>query len=181
MRSPAKILGVAAALAILAGLAYFLYLLLTTSDQTRLAVLTAAVSVGTLIYTQNLNSRREIAGRQFAKKAEAYEEIISEIASLMRSSRREEDVDQDALLERLETIIPKMMIWAGPEVLKAWQKLASPSDSPMGPIFAGGELITALRKELGHSDDASLGPLGAFSTILNADARAEMNAISAPD
>ena len=152
-----KIFGHLVAYLILAGAVYFAYLLVTSNDQTRIAVLTALVSVGTLIYTQTLASKREIAARQFAKKSEAYEEIMRTLGSLMSSSRKGEAIDENQLLEQLSEIIPKLMVWAGPEVLNAWKRLSTPSDTPLGPVAAAGNLITALRKELGHSDDSSLG------------------------
>ncbi len=162
----AKIIGGVAALAILAAAGYFFYLLVVSSDQTRLAVLTAIVSVCTLVYTQHLNSKREIASRQFSKKAEAYEEIIGAMTSLMDASRLGMESSQDELLERLAKIMPKILIWGGPDVLKAWIKLSTPDENPMAALIAGSALVTALRKELGHTGDAALGPLGALSAMI---------------
>ena len=161
-----KALGVVFAFGILGAAGYFFYLLVASSDQTRLAVLTAIVSVGTLVYTQHLNSRREIASRQFAKKAEAYEEIIGAMTSLMDASRRGVETSQEDLLERLAAIMPKMMIWGGPDVLAAWKRLSTPGEDPMSSLIAGSELVSALRKELGHSGDSVLGPLGALSAMI---------------
>ena len=93
----------------------------------------------------------------------------------MSSSRKGEAIDENQLLEQLSEIIPKLMVWAGPEVLNAWKRLSTPSDTPLGPVAAAGNLITALRKELGHSDDSSLGALGALSAMLNHDARKDLS------
>lgn len=151
--------------------AYVLYLLIVSGDQTRLAVLTAAVSVATLVYTQTKNTKREVEGRHFAKKAEAYEEIITTISDLMNATRKNEQVDETELVERLADIIPKLMIWAGPEVLLAWQRMSTPSDDPLASLVAGNDLIAALRKELGHSSDHLLGPLGLVLTFIKAEDR----------
>jgi len=173
MAKTAQWIGRLAALFIVGLACYFIYLLVISSDQTRLAVLTAAVSVGTLVYTQNRNTKREIESRQFSKKAEAYEEVISSMAFLMDASRRGEEVDQNQLMNRLAAVVPKMMIWAGPPVLQAWERLSTPSDDPLKAVTDGADLITALRRELGHTDDSSLGHLGALRVMLRHDARAE--------
>ena len=164
-----KFLGYVLALLLLTGAGYFVYLLVTTSAQTQIAVLTAIVSVGTLVYTQNLASKREIASRQFSKKAEAYEDIMRTIARLMEATRDGQEVDQVALLKKFSEIVPKLMVWAGPNVLNAWKLLATPSQQPMAGVAAASALIAALRKELGHSDDSALGPVGALSAMLKHD------------
>lgn len=164
-----KFLGHAFALLLLAGFAYFSYLLITTSAQTQVAVLTAVVSVGTIVYTQNLASRREIESRQFSKKAEAYEDIMRTIGGLMEASRDGVEINQINLLRKLSEIVPKLMVWAGPDVLNAWKLMATPSQEPMASVAAAAALITALRKELGHSDDSALGSFGALSAILKHD------------
>ena len=169
-----KWVGILAVVALAAAVSYFLYLLFVSSDQTRLAILTAAVSVGTIVYTQNKNAKREIESRQFSKKAEAYEEVISSIASVFNTLRREEEIDQAQLTERLASIIPKMVIWAGPDVLQAWERLSSPGGDGQQAVVAGVELIGALRRELGHTNDAKLGQLGALGVMLKADAREEL-------
>ena len=169
MNSATKLLGSTFALILVAGAVYFGYLLLTTSAQTQVAVLTAVVSVGTLVYTQNLASKREVASRQFSKKAEAYEDIMRTIGGLMEASRDGVEIDQVDLLRKLSEIVPKLMVWAGPEVLNAWKLMATPSQEPMASVAAATGLITALRKELGHSDDTALGPFGALSAMLKYD------------
>ena len=161
------------AAAFAAAASYFLYLLFVSGDQTRLAILTAAVSVGTLVYTQNKNTKREIESRQFSKKSEAYEEIISSIASLTNAVRREEEVDQAQLTEQIASIIPKMVIWAGPDVLQAWERLSTPGGDSQQAVIAAAELIGALRRELGHANDSKLGRLGALGVMLKPDAREE--------
>ena len=103
------------------------------------------------------------------KKAEAYEEIMGTIAELINSNRKGEEVDEADLIEKLATIIPKLMVWAGPDVLVAWKQMATPTDDPLGGLKAGTALISALRKELGHENDAQLGQFGAFSAMLKYD------------
>ena len=127
------------------------------------------MTVGTLVYTQSLTSRREIASRQFAKKSEAYEEVMRTIASLMNANRKGQQVDEAELIDQLSAILPKLMVWAGPQVLNAWKIMATPTDEPMGAVKAGSTLIAALRSELGHKDDSALGPFGALSAMLKHD------------
>jgi hypothetical protein len=169
-----NLIGQLLALGVVAAVGYFLYLLVSSTDQTRLAVLTAIVSVATLVYTQFLTSKREIAARQFAKKSEAYEEIIGTITSLMDANRRGEPIDDSVLMDRLAGFMPKMMIWGGTDVLQAWRVMATPNDLPMGSLMAGSSLITALRKELGHSNDSALGPFGALSAMIRHDEHGEI-------
>ena len=169
MTRTTRVIGFAFAISMLLILGYFSYLLMSASNQTRLAVLTAIVSVSTLVYTHVLTSRREIASRQFAKKAEVYEEIMRTIGSLMKSTRKKELIDENLLIENLSEIVPKLLVWAGPGVLNAWISISTPSTEPMASVQSASRLITALREELGHSNDSSLGPLGALSAMLKRD------------
>jgi hypothetical protein len=150
---------------------YFSYLLVTSSDQTRLAVLTAAVSIGTLVYTQSKNTKREIEGRQFAKKAEAYEEILTTLAEVLAANRDGIEVDEKALVDKLTRIQPKLLVWAGPDVLRAWQRMSSANEDPLVGLVNGNELMAAIRRELGHTSDTQLGPLGLVSTFIRGDER----------
>ena len=165
----AMAIGSLLALVLICGFGYFLHLLIASDNQTRIAVVTAMVTVGTLVYTQTLTSKREIAARQFAKKAEAYEEVMATIAGLMKASHKGEEVDETALVDSLSAIVPKLTVWAGPEVLQAWILMSTPTDKPLGGLVAGSTLITALRKELGHENDSVLGPLGALSAMMKRD------------
>lgn len=164
-----KIIGLVLALTIIFGIGYFAYLLMTANNQTRIAVLTAAVSVATIVYTQNLTSKREIAARQFTKKSEAYEEIMATIGMLSTATRKSQSVDEEELVDRLAQVMPKLMVWAGPEVILAWKRMCIPKDDPIDALQSGAELIAALRSELGHSDGTSLGPFGAMSAMLKYD------------
>lgn len=163
--------------AVTALIVYFAYLLVVSSDQTRLAVLTAAVSIGTLVYTQARNTRREIEGRQFSKKAEAYEEILTVLTKVMRDSRDGKDFDEKSIVDWMTKFQPKLMIWAGPDVLRAWQRMATPSEDPIAGLVSGNELMSAIRRELGHNSDAQLGPLGLVSTFIKADERPNRNVV----
>lgn len=146
-------------LVLLAG--YVVYLLLSASDQTRIAVLTAAVSLGTLVYSQMKNTQREIAGRQFAQKSKAYQDVIATIGDMFKAEKGWiEATDTDALAKRLFDIQTDLLIWAGPEVLSAWNDLKN-GDGGMETTFRMTErLLRALRRELGHADDDKLGSFG---------------------
>jgi hypothetical protein len=138
---------------------YTLYLLLSASDQTRLAVVTATISVVTLVYTQNRNTKREIDSRQFAQKAAAYEQIISTIGNLLKASKGWiEEEDQEELAKKLFDIQSQLLVWAGPEVLLAWNDLKGLGGDETYRIME--RLLRALRAELGHTGDNQLGPLG---------------------
>ena len=169
-----QLVGFVIAILAFAGLIYFLYLLATASDQVRLAALTAILSVGTIVYSHSLTSRREIASRQFSRKSDVYEEIMATISSLMNSTRKGEQVNDNKLIEEISAILPKLMVWAGPDVLLAWIRMSTPNGEPMAALQAGGHLITSLRKELGHLDDSSLGPLGALSALLKRDEKGQI-------
>jgi hypothetical protein len=173
-RSLGYLAGQLLAVLLVAAAAYVLYLLISANDQTRLAVLTAAISVGTLVYTQNKNARREIDSRHFARKAEVYERILSIINELMVASRNNEELPEGYLLEQLTAIQPQLLIWAGPEVLRAWQGISEAPDEGNGPLIAGNNLMAALRKELGHHNDEVLGPLGLIATFLKPEDRRKL-------
>ena len=91
------------------------------------------------------------------------------IGSLMKSTRKKELIDENLLIENLSEIVPKLLVWAGPGVLNAWISISTPSTEPMASVQSASRLITALREELGHSNDSSLGPLGALSAMLKRD------------
>ena len=76
------------------------------------------------------------------------------IGSLMNANRKSQQINEDELVDQLSAILPKLMVWAGPQVLNAWKLMATPTDEPMGGVKAGSTLIAALRSELGHNDEA---------------------------
>ena len=159
---------------ILAGILYILYLLVSAGDQTRLAVLTAGVTVGTLVYTQNSNARREIDSRHFARKSEAYEEILRILNEFITAEATGKKVRQPEIVKRLADLQPRLLIWAGPKALRAWQLLSEGHGGELGFFNAAQSLIAALREELGHSRDSELGPLGLAATFLKPEARAKL-------
>ena len=63
------------------------YLMWTASNKVKLGVLTAIVSVGTLVYSQRSNLNREIEARHFLQKSKIYEEIIDTLGSLFKESK----------------------------------------------------------------------------------------------
>ncbi|MBA3577208.1 MAG: hypothetical protein H0W39_06325 [Sphingomonas sp.] len=164
--------GTSPAPAIVAGLIFVLavtgviYLLASSSKEVMLAVLTAAISVASLLYTQNKISKREVAARQFAQKAKAYESIISTIGELFKTTKGwAKKTDEEELAKELFDIQSQLMVWAGPDVLKAWNELKT--DKPAPQTFAVVErLLRALRGELGHTNDNELGPWGLMKVYL---------------
>ena len=136
----------------------------TASNQVKLGVLTAIVSVGTLVYSQRSNLNREIEARHFLQKSKIYEEIIDTLGSLFKESKGwAESEGGDILARKLFDIQSKLLVWAGPDVLHAWEGIKTgPSDSSnIGEMFTRVEqLLRALRKELGHSNDDQIGPMG---------------------
>jgi hypothetical protein len=144
----------------------FVYLIGASSNEVRLAALTAAVSVGSLLYTQNKISRREIVARQFAQKAKAYERIFSTIGELLKATKGwAKEADETELAKQLFDIQTELMVWAGPDVLKAWNDLKNmgPGTQAFAPVE---KLLRALRAELGHTQDDQLGPSGLMKIYL---------------
>jgi hypothetical protein len=126
---------------------YIGYLLVNSSNQTRLAVLTAAVSVATLVYAQTQNTKREVAGRLFEKKAEAYEQIM---VAMSDAVERGGFYDADQLSKEA---LSKLLIWADPGVLFKWQWASGRHEDRIKLEDNVNELIIAVRRDLGHAKD----------------------------
>jgi hypothetical protein len=140
----------------IAAVGYIGYLLINSSNETRLAVLTAAVSVATLVYAQTQNAKREVAGRLFEKKAEAYEQIMVVVSEAVRRGNLNSLADD----QLLKSILPKLLIWGGRDVLWVWSRALAPRQDPIDSAKAVNELLTAVRQELGHTPDRNLDLLG---------------------
>jgi hypothetical protein len=160
---------VIAGLILITALTGFIYLLASSSKEVILAVLTAAVSVSSLLYTQNKISKREVAARQFAQKAKAYESIISTMGNLFKATKGwVAETDEQTLAEQLFDIQSELLVWAGPDVLKAWVDLKAGGTGPQ-TFLVFEKLLRALRAELGHVHDDKLGPLGLMKVYVNND------------
>jgi len=166
---------VIAGLILIIALTGFIYLLASSSKEVILAVLTAAVSVSSLLYTQNKISKREVAARQFAQKAKVYESIIATIGEIFKRAKGwTEEPQGDELAKELFDIQSQLMVWAGPDVLKAWDDIKDMGKAPRSFLVVD-TLLRALRAELGHVHDDKLGPMGLIKIYLRHEERDQVS------
>lgn len=158
---------------------YILYFFWLSSNEIKLTFLTATISIVSLIYSQSRNTRRDIDARHFSQKAQIYEDIISTIGGLFKESKGWADpAVGDELAKKLFDIQTQLLVWAGPEVLLAWEHIKVPSQDTAVVFKNAQRLLAALRRELGHNSDNKLGKFGLIKVYIIAQDHAQIDAIS---
>ncbi|MCW2835346.1 MAG: hypothetical protein JWN68_3299 [Nocardioides sp.] len=99
-----------------------------------------------------------------------YTEFVEGLLSIFSSSAESDETDsEDAqatevspdLLQFFKKITPQLMIWASNDVVVKWSRFRRGGDKhpPMEYMFMMEELLTAIRKDLGHSGAITKGDL----------------------
>lgn len=155
-------LAVAVVVALVALLGWAAWTLFTSAEaEVTAAVIVASgsilVSAGTLHWSNRQRTRQQIEQEQRKKKAEVYEEFMVYWVAVMRGERRRATKAEREKMDKayFRTVPPQMMAWASQRVLKEYALHASPleQDAPDRNILDFEEIIYAIRKDLGYSDD----------------------------
>ncbi len=106
------------------------------------------------VFSHYFAQKREISSRQFAQKAKAYEGIFSLIFDILKHTKKNKQMSEREMFDRMIAIKRDLMIWGGRDVIKAWSDFESESGKGADAnVFKSIEhVFRALRKELGHRD-----------------------------
>lgn len=107
--------------------------------------------IGTFIaFAGNLNI--QIRNEQKPKKIEIYDKIIKLFFdSLFAEKLGMKPKDQDELSILFAEMIPDLILWASDDVLNIFIKFKS--DNSSNKLFLFGEMLLAMRKDLGHQNN----------------------------
>lgn len=106
------------------------------------------------VFSHYFAQKREISSRQFSQKAKAYEGIFTLIFDVLKRTKKNNQMSEQELFDRMITIKRDLMIWGGHDVIKAWSNFESEAGKGAeANVFKSVEhVFRALRKELGHRD-----------------------------
>lgn len=120
-------------------------------------ILGAFAALTAAIIAHHFSKKREISARHFIEKQRAYKEIFDITFDFVSSNVTNQAVTDDDLMQKMIAIKKSLMIWASPEVLKAWidiQRTADVNQSPEAAILKWENLYRLIRKDLGHNDSS---------------------------
>ncbi len=177
VRQLGRYLGYAAATSVIIAALYAIYLcavlFASASGNVKLGVVTAFVSVASLLFSNNKQQIREIKARQFSDKREAYSAFFDFLFEIMNNQGREDPLlNYDATMTKVRLITKKLMIWGSAETINSYNSFMRSSllapDSPTAQLKRVESLLLSFREDLGHND-AKLESFGLSKLILKAD------------
>lgn len=123
-----------------------------------LGCLTIVISTCVALWQFDKTKRKEAEARIFAQRAPIYQRLISVIRNMMFATKGwAEERETEDLAKELAEITYEMIVWGGQDTVRAIRNFTSQDGSDPGQgVRAMAELFRAVRKDLGHSDDASL-------------------------
>ena len=132
---------------------------LWNADPNVRSALVAAIGMFAVgIWSHRQIKKREIEARHFVDKRDAYMKFMDLFFDVMKGQRLKRPTRDRKLVEDLATIKKYLMVWAGPEMLGAWDKFeaeaeaAAASANPTDALLSFDNLLRAIRKDLGHND-----------------------------
>lgn len=127
--------------------------------------------LGTLVTVAgNLNI--QIRNEQKPKKIEIYDKVIKFFFdSILASKLGRESKTEQELVQGFSDMTPDLILWASDDVLNLYIKFRQVTDNDMqhslnNPIILFGQMLLAMRKDLGHQNDKlnEISILGTFVT-----------------
>ncbi len=119
------------------------------------AFVTGLVGFAGLAYVQWQSKTRDIAESHRASKLEVYSTFF-DIAELFQdgseSPLTESGELPPELRKRFLRLNRGLIIWASPNVIKAWQRFKRASEAGANVLFAADDVYQAIRKDLGNSN-----------------------------
>lgn len=123
--------------------------------------------VSAALVTHYKTKEREISARHFANKREGYTELINLIFDLLQSVKNKQNMQQEELVKKMMFFKKSLMIWGGPEVIRAWNAYELKSQAQLSREETLQEfdiLLKTIREDLGH-DDRTL-PSGNLTALI---------------
>ncbi|MFI9061477.1 hypothetical protein ACIGQE_06320 [Streptomyces sp. NPDC053429] len=114
------------------------------------AMATVLVAVATLVMGRYIERRKAIEAEIRASKIPVYTRLVS---GMMRTILNPDSSNADEVAQFFREITPDLITWASDDVLLAWSKFKreSQANSPMDMVFSFEALLSAVRRDYGHS------------------------------
>ncbi|MBL1083079.1 hypothetical protein JK359_13980 [Streptomyces actinomycinicus] len=114
------------------------------------AMATVLVTVATLVIGRYLERRKSVEAEIRASKIPVYTRLVS---GLMRTVMNPDSSNADEVAQFLREITPDLITWASDDVLLAWSKFKREAQvlAAEDTIFSFEELLSAIRRDFGHS------------------------------
>jgi hypothetical protein len=122
------------------------------------AIIAAVVTAAVALYNQRTARLREIAESHRPQKVELYNVFMDIIDTTMDLSRRGQlgqmtgDSAPAKLEELIQTFRRGLVVWASPEVIRAWESMRSSGDQGFEMLRKSDSVFRAIRKDLGNSN-----------------------------
>lgn len=174
------LLGLFCVLTVLAACTYSIILLHEkTGSQVVLGIFGLAGGLIGAAYQYRLAKEKEAEARLFNEKQKVYSNLISTFFSMYQpDSLRQQPIDHIELARQLSNIRTALIVWGSFETIKSLDRLSVPdADVEADPLKWGlsrqGELLAAIRRDLGHKDPQEAGIEIALG-IISGEERAEV-------
>jgi cbb3-type cytochrome oxidase subunit 3 len=129
------------------------------SGQIALGCLTFLGGIWLAFWNVRKSREKEAESRIFSQKAEVYQDLVNILRDIFMASKGwAKERKPEELAKSLMVIRYKMIVWGGQDTIRAIDALeAVPEGANEGHRFlAGANLYGAIRRDLGHQDDAAL-------------------------
>jgi len=115
----------------------------------KIALISAFTAVFSFIWSNYVNSKKEIEARLFEKKSEAYGKLFEAFFDFVLNPERVDEVD----LKEIIMLKKDLLIWGSSETIRAWNdyELASAVEGS-NVLLSADTLFNSMRKDLGHSN-----------------------------
>lgn len=181
-----RVLSFIAALLLIAAISLATYkvsiLFVGASDNVKLGISTAFVSLIALIYNNNRQQNREISSRHFSEKRQAYQNFFDLLFEYMGHEKSKKAPDSS--IERMMGIVKGLMVWASADTINTYNEYMRFSVSenakretadglPISIIHME-KILRSMRKDLGHGD-SGLERYGLTKLFIKADEHHKFN------
>ncbi|MBU1217131.1 hypothetical protein KJ870_10265 [bacterium] len=140
-------------------LGYLFHTLIGLGKEVTAAAITALLGLFGILYVQWNSKAKQIADSHRPAKIEVYETFFDIVEKFMTNDNTENlDPESEDFPEELRKQFMKlsrgMIVWASPQVIKAWSKFREEAGSrtPADTLLAVDEVLQAIRKDLGNSN-----------------------------
>ncbi|MBY7900403.1 hypothetical protein KW459_05700 [Vibrio fluvialis] len=125
------------------------------------AGVTALIGFIGLLYVQWNSKAKEISDSHRPAKIEVYETFFDIVERFMSGEASEENLDPESkefpqdLKDQFTKLSRGMIVWASPQVIKAWSEFrerASEPKTPVETLLAVDKVLQAIRADLGNSN-----------------------------
>ena len=107
------------------------------------------------LITNYQTKKREIDARHFTERRKGYEQFVNLLFDFIESSKNNKNLTEKEMLPQIILFKKALLIWGGPNIIKAWNQFEIKSSDKLPPEKALEEMekiLKEIRKDLGHDD-----------------------------